>query len=274
MRNRVVCACVAVFGLAAFSSGCGDDAECSGAAFTGAAVTCGMAGTFDRSVCVDGKRRVFRQYVPPAVTCDAPPPMIVFLHGNGGDETEGDVANSVADELGAVYIGLRGYDQGGYLGFGPEGISNSRTFLTMVVDRARQEFPTDPQFTLLTGFSAGGFFTSYCIAWLNDRLAGVGVFGAGIAEPWTEELAAAPIKLPVLVRVGERDSLRTYADSLVAQLTSAGWPRERIDSQRFDGGHTWSPEMIRDAFNWAKSQPSFTLGRNRSDVGLHAHPQL
>jgi len=240
-----------LLGLGATSSGCGDDdAECSGASFTGGPVTCGMAGAFDRTVCVEGKLRVFRQYVPATVACDVPPPLIVFLHGNGGDESSGDVARAVADELGAVYVTPRGYSQGDYLGFGPEGIPNSRTFLTMVVDQVRMEFPAE--FALLTGFSAGAFFSSYCIAWLNDRLAGVGIFGAGIAENFVGDLSRAPVKMPVSIRIGDQDSLRNYADSLVAQLTAAGWPPERIDSKRFQGGHMWSPEMMRDAFHFAK----------------------
>jgi predicted esterase len=239
-------------GGAALMAGCGDDAECSGTAFTGGPVTCGMAGAFERTVCVDGKKRLFREYVPTTATCDPAPPLVLFLHGNGGDESSGDVAREIADELGAVYVTLRGYDQGDYLGFGPEGIPNSRAFLTNVIDEVKKEFPTDG-FTLLTGFSAGAFFSAYCIAWHNDRLAGIGIFGAGIAEDFARELSEAPAKLPVFIRIGERDSLRSYADGLVFQLTSAGWPPERIDSKRFPGGHTWSPDMIRDAFNFAKS---------------------
>lgn len=234
-------------------SGCGDDAECSGAGFTGGPVACGMTGTFDRSVCVEGKLRRFREYVPATATCDEPAPLIVFLHGNGGDELSGDTARDIADELGAVYVTPRGYDQGGYLGFGPEELPNSRTFVTMIIAEIAKEFPTDSQSTLLTGFSGGGFFTAYCIAWLNSRLAGVGIFGAGIAEYWQPELTLAPIKLPVLIRMGDQDSLRLTADSLVMQLLNSGWTAERIDSKRFQGGHQWSPEMIRDAYNWAKA---------------------
>ena len=244
----------AFLALGAASAGCGgdEDAECSGAAFTGGPVTCGMAGAFDRTVCVEGKLRVFREYVPATATCDVPPPLIVFLHGNGGTETSGDIAHPIADELGAVYVTLRGYNHGDHFGFGPDGIPNSRAFLAMVIDQVRKEFPVDSQFALLTGFSAGAFFSAYCIAWLNDRLAGVGIFGAGLAENFVAELLQAPVKLPVLIRIGDRDSFGSYTYSLVAQLASAGWPPERVDSQRFPGGHQWAPEMIRDAYNWAK----------------------
>jgi predicted esterase len=112
--------------------------------------------------------------------------------------------------------------------------------------------PTDP-FTLLTGFSAGGFFGTFCIAWLNDRLSGVGLFAGGLAEYWEPELTAAPVKLPVLIRVGDQDPLQRYADSLEKQLRFSGWPAERIDNQRFKGGHAWSPDMIRDTYKFTKS---------------------
>jgi predicted esterase len=254
--------------LATVLAGCDENVECEGDTFTGEPMTCGTAGTVDRTVCVDGRLRAFREHVPATLNCDAPPPLILFLHGSGSNETSGDAAFDVADQLGAVFVSLRGYNQDGFVGFGPDGTENSRLFTTVVLDQVRREFPTDPHFTLLTGFSAGAFFTSYCIAWLNDRLAGVGIFGAGIAEDWTAELAAAPSKIPVVVRAGDKDSLQVYADSLVIQLKSAGWPAERVDAQRFAGGHTWTPEMIRETFNWTKAasprHPSATMEPGRA----------
>jgi dienelactone hydrolase len=105
---------------------------------------------------------------------------------------------------------------------------------------------TDPAFTLLTGFSNGGVFASYSIVWYNERLAGVGVFASGLAEDITPDLRAAPVKLPVVVRVGDADTgYQPLADLLVTQLMGAGWPPARVDSRRFVGGHTWSPDMIR-----------------------------
>jgi poly(3-hydroxybutyrate) depolymerase len=181
MRIRAAFVWLATVDMAVGSVGCGEEAaECSGDSFTGAPATCGMGGAFDRTVCVDGKQRAFRVYVPATVTCDVPPPLIVFLHGNGGNEGSGDVARSIADELGAVYVTPRGYDHGDHLAFGPDGIPNSRTFLTRVVDQVKSEFPTSPEFTVVTGFSGGAFFASYCIAWLYDRVAVIGVFSSGI----------------------------------------------------------------------------------------------
>ena len=142
MRIRTALVWLAISGGGIFSIGCGEDDECSGATFTGGPVACGTAGSFDRTVCVDGKLRTFREYVPATVSCDAPPPMIVFLHGNSGNEGSGDVAREVADELGAVYVTPRGYDQGGYLGFGPEGIPNRLSVAAdPVTARRRDELP-------------------------------------------------------------------------------------------------------------------------------------
>lgn len=238
--------------VVAMSFGCGDSDECSGSEFSGAPVSCGTPGTFDRTVCIRGKLRIFREHVPATLTCDTPAPLVLFLHGNGGDEGSGDVARPVAEELGFVYVTLRGTEQGTYVGFGPEDIPNSREFVTRVVEQIQREFPTDPAFTLMTGFSGGAFFTSYCITWLNDRLRGVGIFGAGIAEDWRSQYITAPIKVPTYIRIGEGDALRRYADSLVRQLQDTGWPAERVNFKTFAGGHAWSPDMIRDTFHWAK----------------------
>jgi predicted esterase len=204
-------------------------------------------------VCIRGKLRKFREHVPATLTCDTPSPLVLFLHGNGGSEASGDVAQGIAAELGFVYVTLRGLEQGDFLGFGPEGIPNSREFASRVVEQVQREFPTDPAFTVMTGFSGGAFFTAYCITWLNERLRAVGIFGAGVAEDWRSQFMIAPVKVPTYVRVGEGDSLRGYADSLVKQLQETGWPAERINYKTFAGGHGWSPEQIRDTFNWAKT---------------------
>src|SRR5439155_10330770 len=127
---------------------------------------------------------------------------------------------------------------------------------TTILDTLQREFPTDPAFTLLTGFSNGGVFVSYSIAWFNDRLAGVGVFASGVAEDISADLRAAPVKMPVVVRVGDMDTLhQTFADALSSELAASGWPASRVDSRRFAGGHTWTPDMIREAFDLAQSPP-------------------
>src|SRR5262245_60986776 len=164
-------------------------------------VACGMTGVFDRSACIDGQFRRYREYVPSGIDCASPAPLILFLHGLGGNLATGDSARAVADAVGAVFVSPQGVDQGGALGFGPDRIPNTQALITMILDTLQREFPTDPAFTVLTGFSNGGVFASYAIAWYNSRLAGVGVFASGLAEDITADLAAAPAKFPVVVRV-------------------------------------------------------------------------
>jgi predicted esterase len=231
-----------------------DDATCTPRADPG--VACGTSGVFDRSVCIEGQERMFREYVPAGLACAQPAPLIVFLHGLGGSLFSADDARPVADAVGAVLVTPKGVDQGGGLGFGPEQIPNSQALLTTILDSLQREFPTDPGLTVLTGFSNGGVFASYSIAWYNQRLAGVGIFASGVAEDITAELRAAPAKIPVVVRIGDTDTFhQPFADRLVANLMDAGWPPARVDSRRFAGGHTWSPDMIREAFDLAKSPP-------------------
>jgi predicted esterase len=242
-----------VAGLAA-CAGSDDESHCSGAPDT--PIHCGTSGAFDRTLCIDGQDRLFREYVPAAVACDKPAPLIVFLHGLGGNEATGDAARSVADAAGAVLVTPRGTDQGGPFGFGPEGISNSQAFLTAILDALQREFPTDPALTVLTGFSNGGVFASYGIAWYDQRLAAVGVFAAGLLEDFTADFRAAPVKMPVVIRVGDTDTThQPLADELARQLLASGWPPARVDSRRFAGGHAWSPDMIQATFDLAKSPP-------------------
>ena len=243
-------------GLIAASGACAgeDEDRCTPKPDPG--VACGASGVFDRAVCVDGKERFFREYVPAGIVCGQPAPLIVFLHGIGGNLSSADDARPVADAVGAVLVTPKGVDQGGGLGFGPEQIPNSQSLLTMILDSLQREFPTDPGFTLLTGFSNGGVFASYSIAWYNQRLAGVGIFASGVAEDISADLRAAPVKIPVVVRVGDTDTFhQPFADQLVSSLMAAGWPAARVDSRRFAGGHAWSPDMIREAYDLAKSPP-------------------
>jgi len=254
MLRRALLSAATVASVGGCGTDAGDASHCTAKPDMG--IACGTSGAFDRTLCVDGIDRVFREYIPSSVACDRPAPMIVFLHGLGGDEASGDVARPVAEALGALFVTPRGVDQGGALGFGPEGIPNSQTFLTTILDKLEREFPTDPALTLLTGFSNGGVFASYSIVWYNERLAGVGVFASGLAENITSDLRAAPVKLPVVVRVGDADAVyQPLADELVTQLLGAGWPAARVDSRRFAGGHAWSPDMIRETFDLAKAAP-------------------
>src|SRR5437764_1022946 len=163
-----------VASLLAVGAGCSSGSD--GGACTpkaDAPIACGMSGTFDRKVCIDGNERLYREYVPAGIACDKPAPLVVFLHGLGGDESSGDAADPVADAVGAVFVTPRGADQGAGLGFGPEQIPNTQRQITTILDTLEREFPTDPAFTLMTGFSNGGVFASYSIAWFNARLAGV-----------------------------------------------------------------------------------------------------
>jgi predicted esterase len=253
-RRLATIAMLALVPATGACSSADDEPACTPAVDPG--VACGSPGVLDRSMCVDGHWRRFREYVPATVDCAAPAPVIVFLHGLGGDHTTGDAARPVADAVGAVLVSPRGVDQGGGLGFGPELIDNSRAFVAAILDTLQREFPTDPKFNVLTGFSNGGVLASYGIYWYNARLAAVGVFASGVAEDITADLRVAPEKIPVVVRIGDTDTFhQPFASRLTANLLDAGWPPARVDSQSFAGGHTWTPDMVRETFDRAKLPP-------------------
>lgn len=121
-----------------------------------------------------------------------PIPTILYLHGVGG---RGDTAltnpafTQAFLDRGYAVIGADGLDLPGRFGTGwfflpqIESLRDDIAFLTGIRDDAARRFGTDPDATILAGFSAGGAMTSYAACWTPDEFAAFAPLAGGLWTP-------------------------------------------------------------------------------------------
>jgi phospholipase/carboxylesterase len=186
----------------------------------------------------DGVLSVPRGYKP-----DNPVPLIVLLHGAGGrsgyydkffDLAIGDgIAVMAPDSRGPTWDVILG-------GFGPD-----VAFLDRALAHTFERVAVDPRRIALAGFSDGASYA------LSVGLANGDLFSHVLAfSPGFMKVPERVGKPPAYVTHGDRDEVLPVTNSrdrIVPQLKQ--WGHEVIYKE-FDGGHTASPEMIRDAFRW------------------------
>jgi dipeptidyl aminopeptidase/acylaminoacyl peptidase len=154
----------------------------------------------------DGERVPFRIFVPPGVDASKPMPLVVALHGAGGDE------NAFMDRYSGLYkkeAQARGYlavavnGRGPYTGYR----GTAERDVLDVTDLVQKVWKVDPDRVYLMGHSMGGMGTVAIGFDHAERWAAVApIAGYGQGEGPAAQLAKAP-KLPVFIAQGEKDAL-------------------------------------------------------------------
>ncbi len=194
-------------------------------------------------------------FVSSKVKPGTPAPLIVALHGYGGDSNfivRGRLID-LAEENGYIVVGPMGYNATGWygspvivIGGGPVDPPNlaelSEKDVMNVLAMARSEFTVDPKRTYLMGHSMGGAGALF----LGQKHAGQWAAVAAIApaaflmQPRQKELLA-PIKaagVPVMITQGDQDQVvpaagtRTWA----AAMDELGLSHEYIEMPGRDHG--------------------------------------
>jgi predicted peptidase len=177
-------------------------------------------------------------FVSSKVRKDKPAPLIVALHGYGGDSNfivRGKLVD-LAEEGGYIVVGPMGYNVAGWYGspvivmggdkeVKPANLRDlSEKDVLNVLEIARKEFKVDPDRTYLVGHSMGGAGTLF----LAQKYAGQWAAAASIApaafmmQP-TQKQILAPIqtaKLPLMITQGDKDNVvppagtRTWAAAM------------------------------------------------------------
>jgi predicted peptidase len=177
-------------------------------------------------------------FVSSKVKKDKPAPLIVALHGFGGDSNfivRGSLIDK-AEEGGYIVVGPMGYNVAGWYGspvivmgggteVKPANLRElSEKDVLNVLEMARKEFNVDPDRTYLMGHSMGGAGTLF----LAQKYAGQWAAAAAIApaafmmQP-TQKDILAPIqkaRLPLMITQGEKDDVvpptntRTWAAAM------------------------------------------------------------
>jgi predicted peptidase len=198
-----------------------------------------------------GKDMPYRLYVPSSYDSSTATPLIVALHGFGGDQDTffKAVKNLAAlcDQYGFIFVAPMGYSSGSWFGapmsipgVSPKGepmpVAKTGEYskqvrerllseldVINVLDIVRGEYNIDPKRTYLMGHSMGGFGAWYMGDKYIDMWAAIAPM-SGINEPQKRILNIAKLaKVPVLVAVGEQEAPTVITSKeAVASLKAAG----------------------------------------------------
>jgi len=183
-------------------------------------------------------------YVPASYKADTPMPLVVLLHGAGGNCYSARSRFPVADELGFIILAPDSRDERTWdelLGaFGPD-----QEFIAASLSSVLGKWSIDTRHIALAGVSDGA---SYALS-----------LGVGNGDIFTHLIAfSAAFVLPQRVRGkprifishGTRDPVMPIATTgrdVVRRLTTLGYD---VTYREFDGGHTVPPAIGREAFEW------------------------
>lgn len=183
-------------------------------------------------------------FVPEGLPADGPVPLLVALHGAGGDAQGGlSVLRAAAEALGIVILApasraatwdaVRG-------GFGPD---------TVVIDRALREVfsfvPVDPERIGVTGFSDGASYALGLGLANGDLFSKVAAFSPGFVPPGPQNGRPA-----VFIAHGTQDAvlpIDATSRRVVPALKRRGYD---VVYREFDGPHTVPPAIALEAGLW------------------------
>ena len=163
---------------------------------------------------VDGERGAYTVYVPEAYHPDRTWPLLLTLHGGGGNDED------------FLWTWLKYAKSHGYLlvsakSFGTTWYAWDAPSLFLMLDEMQARYRVDPRRILLTGLSDGGSF-GYDVGFaFPERFAGLAVV-AGILRP--HQRTPQTPQLPVYIAHGERDQLFPveYIRMVAARLQELG----------------------------------------------------
>ncbi len=203
-----------------------------------------------------GEELGYTVFVSSKVRPDTPAPLIVALHGYGGDSNfiVRDRLVDLAEENGYIVVGPMGYNATGWygspvivIGGGPVDPSNlpelSEKDVMNVLAIARSEFNVDPKRTYLMGHSMGGAGALFLGQKHAEQWAAVASIApaAFLMQP-TQKDILAPLKtagVPVIITQGDQDPIvpaagtRTWA----AAMDELGMAHEYIEMPGRDHGN-------------------------------------
>jgi phospholipase/carboxylesterase len=189
---------------------------------------------------VDGERGAYTVYVPEAYHPDRTWPLLLTLHGGGGNDED------------FLWTWLKYAKSHGYLlvsakSFGTTWYAWDAPSLFLMLDEMQARYRVDARRILLTGLSDGGSF-SYDVGFaFPERFAGLAVV-AGILRP--HQRTPQTPQLPVYIAHGERDQLFPveYIRMVAARLQGLGHTVTYHEIPGF--GHAYPPGENAAILEW------------------------
>jgi predicted esterase len=220
-----------------------------------------------------GEDLAYTVFVSSKVRPDTPAPLIVALHGYGGDSNflvRGRLVD-LAEENGYIVVGPLGYNATGWygspvivIGGGPIEPPNlaelSEKDVLNVLAIARHEFNIDPRRTYLMGHSMGGAGALFLGQKYADQWAAIAAIApaAFLMQP-TQKDILAPIKaagLPLMITQGDKDPVvpPTATRTWAAAMAELGVTHEYIEMPGRDHG-TIIADGMPDLFRFFAAHP-------------------
>ena len=182
-------------------------------------------------------------YVPESVNENRAAPLIVMLHGAGGEAAHSiGLARAHADRLGAILLApaSRGasWDIIAERGFGSD---------AQAIDGALQQifsaYPVDRERIAISGFSDGASYALSLGITNGDLFSHILAFAPGFMVPTRQQGGPS-----IFISHGVQDRVLPIdrcSRRIVPQLRKAGYT---VDYREFPGGHTVPPDIAQDAF--------------------------
>jgi phospholipase/carboxylesterase len=186
-------------------------------------------------------------YVPRGYKPGVALPLWVVLHGAGGTGRSAAYAFPFADEFGVLVVAPDSRDDRTWDGvlrnWGPD-----VEFIAAAVDRVTRVCSVDRQRMTVAGFSDGASYALSLGITYGDQFSRIVAMSPGVMQPM-----AARGKPKVFVSHGTADAVMPIdatSRTIVPRLKTLGYD---VTYREYDGRHTVSPPIVREAFEWASA---------------------
>jgi polyhydroxybutyrate depolymerase len=170
----------------------------------------------EKSITVDGVERTYSVHVPRSHDGNKPVPLVLALHGGGGQGSGMDRLahwNSAAGKHGFIVVypdGLRRrWNDGRQSGFADSPRVDDVKFLSELIAQLSREYKIDPKRVYSTGISNGGFMSQRLACDLADKIAAIGVVAATMGEQLSRVCKSVQPVSVILIH-GTEDPLVPY----------------------------------------------------------------
>ncbi|HEY9872428.1 MAG TPA: alpha/beta hydrolase-fold protein [Candidatus Obscuribacterales bacterium] len=183
-------------------------------------------------------------YVPKNYQASRPAPLVVMLHGAGGDARGGlTPLQNLADEAGLILLAPASRRQTWDVLFGDYGPDIS--FIDQALAQMFSRYAVDPTRIAIAGFSDGASYALSVGITNGDLFTHVIAFSPGFMAPASQ--AGEP---RLFISHGTRDSvlpIDVCSRKIVPQVRGAGYD---VVYREFDGPHTIPPAIADSALDW------------------------
>ena len=168
---------------------------------------------FTKTLYHEGIERTYHISLPQGFNKNKPSPLVLALHGGGGegrkfDQTTQGTITAAAHQRGVVLVFPEGvnkhWSDGRTMGFKKETYDDAG-FISKIIDTMVRDYGIDPRRVYATGISNGGFMSVRLAMELSEKIAAVAPVTAQLSKPLKDRTPKLPIS--VMIVNGTKDPL-------------------------------------------------------------------